>query len=139
MATQRVTRPRDSTTLAKLSVCVVLALCSQPSVVRADDYTGMDLVQDCQSPNGNRLLFCMGYLRGMLSGMMAGQQSFQLGYLLCQPAGVSPPQLSLMVQKFAREQPSLLNQDALNLAFRPILEAFRCKLGQKPNYGRLGP
>ena len=81
----------------------------------------------------------MGYMRGILNGMMAGQQALQLGYKLCQPPGVSPPQLSLLIQKLAREQPAILNQDALELAGRMIIGTFLCKPGQRPNYGRQGP
>lgn len=84
-------------------------------------------------------MFCMGYLRGILNGMTAGQHAFQLGYTVCLPSGVSPPQLSLLTQKLAREQPELLNRDALDLAGRVILGTFLCRPGQRPNYGRLGP
>ena len=121
-----------------LIACMLSSAGLQSRVAKAEDYTGMDLVQDCQAQAKDRFAFCMGYLRGMLNGMMAGQQAFQLGYVLCQPPGVTPLQLSLMVQKMAREQPAILNQDALNVAGRPILDAFRCKPGEKPNYGRLG-
>lgn len=99
----------------------------------------MELIQDCTSPGQDRYAFCMGYLRGILNGIMVGQQSFQLGYVVCQPPGVSSPQLSLMVQKIARENPAVLNQSALDITGRTILDAFRCKPGQKPNYGHLGP
>ena len=83
-------------------------------------------------------MFCMGYLRGVLNGIVAGQQAFQLGYVVCQPSGVSPPQLSLMVQKMARENPTILNRSAIDITDRVILDAFGCKPGQKPKYGPLG-
>jgi hypothetical protein len=128
--------------LTRVVIAIFVALAFIPSVnlkANAQEYTGMDLIQDCTSTGQDRRAFCLGYLRGFLNGVMAGQQAFQLGYVVCQPSGVSPPQLSLMVQKMARENPAVLNQSALDITDRTILDAFRCTPGQRPNYGHLKP
>ena len=100
----------------------------------AQGYTGMDLIKECSSLEKNRDMFCLGYLRGFTNGVIVGQQFAQLGHLLCLPSGVTPEQLRLIVQKFARDNPVLLNQDALVVTGRAVLDAFRCQQGQKPKY-----
>jgi hypothetical protein len=98
--------------------------------------TGMELYNLCVSKFSEIETYCHSYLAGITEGLVLGQQLMQYGAVICLPTGITPPQTQLMVQNAAREHPELLNQPAVTIVAKAVVDAYRCRPGQKPVYGQ---
>lgn len=98
--------------------------------------SGMELYNSCTSKVVEVEISCLIYLVGFLDGLGVGQQFTQYGTILCPPTGITSSQLQLMLQKAAREHPELLNENANMIASKAIFDAYRCRPGEAPIYGR---
>lgn len=98
--------------------------------------SGMELYNFCTSKTSAVEGSCHTYLAGFMDGLGVGQQLTQYGTILCPPSGITAGQLQLMLQKAAREHPELLNENANVIASKAIYDAYRCRPGDAPIYGR---
>jgi len=110
----------------------------EPETTKAQEspISGMELQSLCASSDTMDRTACLFYLSGFIDGFVPGQQFAQIGAFVCGPLGVTAPQLSLMLQKTARDHPEVLNKNSNIIAAQSILDAFRCKPGQVPSHNR---
>jgi hypothetical protein len=109
------------------SVAVVIALvCSE-----ANAFTGTELYRSCQ--RGPADLSCVAYVRGFVDGMVIGKVvGLTVGLtklpMFCPPNdGILLEQGRLIVEKFLRDHPERLHEQASFLAANALLDAFPCQ------------
>ena len=97
--------------------------------IKATEFDGMFL-QSCleQRDDGSaKNSVCLGFLRGLIAGLKGGSVSETKAGGYCPPdQGYSPDQARLIIQKFLRENPQALHQQADVLAAAALLRAFPC-------------
>ena len=116
-----------------LSLAALLAAAGAQSA-NAQAMTGAFMVQGCDDDATKDS--CMIYLRGLYEGFLAGQQLYPYGAIACPQPNVSPYQLRLLALRAARENPKMLNDVPSGIMSKAILDAFRCRPGQTPNYNQ---
>lgn len=114
-----------------------------PVCAHTADYTGNDMLRDCESDNSFSRGVCMGYLDGVTDGVIkaeadqylmafmdAGQTGArppELGHgAFCIPKGVTLGQLKQVVIKHLRDYPQFTHLNAGNLAVAAMGIAFPC-------------
>jgi hypothetical protein len=109
------------------SVAFVLALVS---LQQARALTGTQLYQNCQDKKrGLGDLLCIAYVRGLVDGMVVGRaMGMHYATEYCPPEkGISADQARLIVEKYLRDHPEELHQEAGLIAGGALVLAFPCK------------
>jgi hypothetical protein len=90
--------------------------------------SGAELYRDCTQGKGSwEQLACMSYLSGLISGLAMGQVAASDGVRYCFPKeGVPGAHVREIVQKYLRNHPDELRDQASALAAIALLEAFPC-------------
>jgi hypothetical protein len=93
---------------------------------QANAFTGTDLYNLCSEKRIEG--YCLSYVRGFMDGMTLGRAAGQRGPgIYCPPnEGMSVDQTRLIVEKYLRDHPEKLHQDAALLAAEAIIRAFPC-------------
>jgi Rap1a immunity proteins len=95
-------------------------------------FNGVDLNNACaDKKNGAGDLTCTAYIRGVSEGFMRGlalSDKLQERIIYCPPTdGVSAEQARLIVEKYIRDHPKKLNEQASFLIEDALLGAFPCR------------
>jgi hypothetical protein len=111
------------------SVAFVLAVFASP---HAAAFTGTDLYQQCQDKKrGIRDLLCIAYVRGFIDGITAGtaipRSRHASEFCLPEKVAISAEQARLIIEKYLRDHPEQLHEEAELLAATAIMLAFPCK------------
>jgi hypothetical protein len=107
----------------------IAILLASPS---AFGFSGTDLYKHCQKRNGGpEEIACAAFVHGFLDGMFLGYslgRDKDAGFGYCPPEkGVSVDQGRLVVEKYLREHPEKLHEQAGLLVGWALVGAFRCK------------
>ena len=91
--------------------------------------TGAELYKFCSGRSADGTIACTAYVQGFIDGFIFGKGSEKMGVNWCPPGGpkgVSGTQSRLIVEKFLRDQPQKLNDEAGLLVGEALLDAFPC-------------
>lgn len=111
-----------------LNALSMAALIAMMPMSGAWAFTGTQLYELCsnKNPNSNENLGCAAYVHGFSDGFLLGTAFAPNTY--CPPKhGYSIVQIRLIVEKYLRDHPEELNQEALDLVGDALMDAFRCK------------
>jgi hypothetical protein len=117
------------TAAAAASRAAIAAAIVLMSIQSAGALTGADLWNQCQTRDeGSSLnLACTAYIRGFVDGFVSANTLANIKIRTCIPrAGVSVTQARLIIEKYLRENPQHLHQQAGLLAMSAITGAFPC-------------
>jgi hypothetical protein len=107
---------------------IILAVIFSLIPVASNAFTGMELHNWClssekMSPEADA---CTIYLKGFVDGVVTGN-ALGIAHTFCPPMdGISGPQARLILEKYFRDHPEKLDQEAGLLAEVAIREAFPC-------------
>jgi hypothetical protein len=99
----------------------MFAIAAAP-IVHADPFSGEKLEMLCTERAGADA--CALYILGFFQGIMAQQT---LGNPICLPKGVNGLQAKLVIEKYLREHPENLHDDAWMAASVALAAAFPCR------------
>lgn len=103
----------------------LVALAVFPPSAAGSSVTGNEFIQDCNSDEPMRKIFCYGYVAGMLDGMAVGRVG--ISPLFCLPANVTVGQVADMTLKALREQPQTRHLPMRVTLAVEVIRAFPCK------------
>ena len=91
--------------------------------------TGNELQEYCSGPKGSGFgLACAEYIHGFVSGFLAADHTKRKdARILCFPMDATIGQARRIVEKYMRDNPQSLHQDASIIVGKAILLAFPCK------------
>lgn len=118
--------------MTRLCIAVILAVLTTIPI-RADGLDGTRLYQICEHHNDDapESIVCSYYIKGLIEGMLFGSITARETVGYCPPKeGLSTEQGRLIIEKYMRDNPRLLNEQASVIAGAAMLLAFPCK---KPN------
>jgi hypothetical protein len=88
---------------------------------------GSQLYNVCLPRVGAGDIICVFYLRGLINGSIGTLPGPKGTHSYCPPDdGIAPDQARLIVQKFLRDHPERLDEDAESLASEALMDAFAC-------------
>jgi hypothetical protein len=94
----------------------------------ASEFTGNKLQAHCADQSDTGRLICVFFLQGLVAGIEAGDGSKQKDpRIWCFPEGATLKQGRLVVEKYMRENPQMLHQDAAVVAVSALMLAFPCR------------
>lgn len=124
--------------MSKVLVIIIL-LVLIPCYIFAQQVTGMELLRGCTSiikqTEGKELspdesldsLFWLGYLAGFNDSTTINYAITKDSPVYCTPKdGVQTEQLSLIVHKYLKNHPEVLNESARSCVLAALMEAFPC-------------
>jgi hypothetical protein len=94
----------------------------------AQEFTGIKLYQFCSDPNPSSAasLGCSAYVAGFMEGLFIGKSLPGSGHSFCPPKGLTVPQGRLVIEKFMRDRPKILNEAASSISMAALVLAFPC-------------
>jgi hypothetical protein len=117
------------TASAAASRAAIAAAIVLMSIQSASALSGAELWDQCQDKSKSTLnLACTAYVRGFVDGFFAANTLAEIGVKTCPPqTGISLTQGRLIIEKYLRENPQELHQQAGGLAMVALIRAFPCK------------
>ena len=109
-----------------IAMAIVIALVLFSGGAKASFQTGNDIYQDCTSSEGNRRMYCAGYIMGAID--MGQDASF------CVPSAMTGRQAVDMFTQFLRETPAVRDKPADHLVIGLFKALYPC--AAKPTSGR---
>jgi hypothetical protein len=109
-----------------LALMIALSLSGTTTSVYAQA-TGAQLNEICESKDQISRGNCFAYLRGISEGLKVGQFLLSRRQGICFPAGLTPEQIRLIVEKEIRDHPAELSDSAITVVTNSMIEAFSCK------------
>ncbi len=73
------------------------------------------------------------WISGFEAGLFAAQHAAGMNMSVCLPEGITGEQAILIIEKFMKENPKILNMGADVVAHFALWQAFPCPGSQKPN------
>ena len=94
----------------------------------ANALTGTELYRNCtEGKQSIGSAMCLAYVRGFAEGIVFGNELGKLPRAFCPPtAGLHVDQARLIIEKFLRDNPDKLHNEAVFLAGQALMEAFGC-------------
>jgi hypothetical protein len=116
---------RSQTALTCFLVLVGSLLMPARAVAAEDEFSASNLYDYCsEHDKGTKETACTAFIHGLLDGLLLGSSAKKY----CPPEqGVSVSQGRLIIQKFMRENPKMLNGQAGIAAALAMVVAFPCK------------
>lgn len=110
----------------KSLISVVFAALLLFNTPQAYSKTGLDILE---SLNESDEMYSMAslYLTGLAEGISLAFIAFSEEPVLCIPGNVTNKQMSLVVEKYLKDNPKELHEQISTLAFYAILEAYPCE------------
>lgn len=112
---------------------IVVAGClmiSTPSPSLADDYTGNQILRDCNQGNDWPSGSCFGRIIGSVDGFRVKAALDKTGLPFCIPEGVTNGQVVDIVVRWVRDQPAKRHYNYEVITGLALKEAFPCKTAQ---------
>jgi len=109
-----------------LLVAVIFSLAAS----EAHALKGAELYELCISSDKGSFqdLSCLSYVRGFVDGIIMGKAAGELGSRFCAPAGgISAQQGRLIAEKYLRDHPEALHNEAGSLLGVAFAQAFPCR------------
>lgn len=110
----------------KMKLLVGIAILLGISTTSHAEFNGIDLWNMCAS-GAKGTAVCKTWITGFQSGLYAARVAGEAGETVCLPKGFTGNQAHLIVEKFMRDHPQLLNNSADVVAFTALSLAFPCK------------
>lgn len=107
------------------AICVVAL--STPSPSYADDYTGNQMLRDCNQGNDWGSGACFGRIIGSIDGFRVKAMLDKTGLPFCMPDGVTNGQVVDIVVKWVRDQPAKRHYTYEVITGLALKDAFPCK------------
>jgi len=108
-------------------ICLI-ALLSLLAPARADELKGIKLYQQCSNTNQDSVgyLNCNAYVAGFVEGLYIGKSLPGSGYNFCPPKDLTYLQARLVIEKFMRDHPKMLNDAAGSVAMAVRVLTYPC-------------
>jgi hypothetical protein len=117
----------------KIAVCLGAALFLVIAISESYALTGAELYQFCtQARDSSGYLSCNAYVRGFADGIFLADIMAGKGKRLCTPvagSAIEHTQARLIIEKYLRNHPEFLHEQAGYLAALALYDAFECKNG----------
>jgi len=107
-----------------ITAAILAASLSSPTLASENYFTGNTLKEYCNAPANQN------YGQGMCLGFTMGIW-FGTTEKTCVPEGVTSGQLAAVVTKYMNDHPELLHEQARDIVFTALFEAFPCKEGDQ--------
>jgi hypothetical protein len=110
-----------------LRLVVLLTCATLTNAASADSvvhYRGTQLLAFCESTDATSKAVCMGFVTGVADAMA---DPYLSKLPSCTPLGSDARQIALIVEKFMRENPTLLHYSAAENTALALQKAFPCK------------
>ncbi|WLA47619.1 Rap1a/Tai family immunity protein [Bradyrhizobium elkanii] len=106
---------------------MLIAIATAFTFQSASALTGLELKKACDQKSGVGNTVCLVYSRGFIDGFVTGRIVGKNDVTVCLPKeGVAAEQARLIVEKYLRDNPEQLHQEAGLLAASAIVGSFPC-------------
>ena len=114
--------------LSKLAIFASMAVCPWLAAPDASALSGGDLYKFClaSSKASEQETACLSYIRGFVDGMLMGVASEKYSAYCPPNSGVPMQQALLIVERYLREHPEKLHEEAGFVVGGALIEAFPC-------------
>jgi len=118
----------------RLSFIILIGTLLSPSTASADALTATKLFQYCSDQEGSfGDIACLAYVQGFTEGLIIGKQLPKNGLTFCPPKDLTVLQGRLIIEKWMREHPKLLNEKVRYVSMAAMLTAYPCQPKNKPS------
>lgn len=93
----------------------------------ANEFKAVKLYEFCtRKSDSPESIGCSAYITGFTEGLFIGKSLPGSGHSYCPPKGMTTAQARLVIEKFLRERPQMLNEAASSMAMAALVLAFPC-------------
>jgi hypothetical protein len=116
--------------MKRMIIASILIFCASRSI--AAGLSGTELYGFCTNQNKSVRTVCETWISGFQAGIYAQSQAAKTDVSVCLPDGFTGAQAKLIIDKFMKDFPATLHNQAEIVAFFALSREFPCK-GSKSN------